>query len=333
MKDVVAVSGADGFIGSHLAEYLVSLGYKVRALSQYNSFGHRGWLDQLSTETLSEIEFHDSDIRDSQAMRKFVDGADYVLHLAALIGIPYSYLAPQSYVDVNVSGTLNLLQAALESNVKGFVQTSTSEVYGTAETVPMSERHPLKGQSPYSASKIAADQLAFSYWSSFELPVSIIRPFNTFGPRQSSRAIIPTIITQIANGRQELSLGNLDSTRDMNFVKETVRAFEIAMRTEGAFGKAINVGSGFEISIRELALRIANQMNTEISFKTDPNRLRPKNSEVERLVCDAQLAERILGWKPSRDSEQVLNSGITQTIEWFIKPTNLELYRRMDYVV
>ena len=260
----IFLTGADGFIGSHLAEYLVKKGEDVKALVQYNSFNSWGWIDSFENELKKNIDIFEGDIRDPFAMKKAIKGCDVVIHLAALISIPYSYISPKSYFDTNVNGTLNILEACLENGINRVLVTSTSEVYGTAKFVPIDESHPLQGQSPYSASKIAADQLAFSYFSSYNLPITIVRPFNTFGPRQSSRAIIPTIITQIASGKKELNLGSLTPTRDFNYMKDLVNGYEIIMKSSSGYGEVVNIGSGYEISILDLVNLIAELMDVKI---------------------------------------------------------------------
>ena len=276
----IFLTGADGFIGSHLAEYLVKKGEDVKALVQYNSFNSWGWIDSFENELKKNIDIFEGDIRDPFAMKKAIKGCDVVIHLAALISIPYSYISPKSYFDTNVNGTLNILEACLENGINRVLVTSTSEVYGTAKFVPIDESHPLQGQSPYSASKIAADQLAFSYFSSYNLPITIVRPFNTFGPRQSSRAIIPTIITQIASGKKELNLGSLTPTRDFNYVKDLVNGYEIIMKSSSGYGEVVNIGSGYEISILDLVNLIAELMDVKIKITEHKDRIRPKKSEV-----------------------------------------------------
>ena len=292
----VLVTGSDGFIGSHLVEELVRRGYDVRAFVMYNSFNSWGWLDKCASDVKEKFEVFQGDIRDPNGVRQAITGCDVVLHLAA-IAIPFSYHSPDSYVDTN-SKVLNILQAAREKNVR-VIHTSTSEVYGTAEFVPITELHPLKGQSPYSATKIAADQLAFSFYSSFELPVTIIRPFNTYGPRQSSRAVIPTIISQIASGAKNIKLGSVHPTRDFNFVEDTVEGFIASINSVDAYGEVINLGSNFEISIADTALMIANIMSKNVNVGMDDIRLRPEKSEVERLWADNKKAKSLLGWEPN----------------------------------
>ena len=333
MPHQVLVTGADGFIGSHLVEGLVTRGHKVKALTMYNSFGTWGWLDSVPKEVLDQVEVVPGDIRDSIFVRHAMKGCSDVMHLAALIAIPYSYVAPEAYIDTNVKGTLNILQAAREASVEKVIHTSTSEVYGTARFVPITEDHPLQGQSPYSASKIAADQLAYSFYSSFELPVITIRPFNTYGPRQSARAVIPTIISQIASGASAIHLGSTSPTRDFNFVADTVNGFISALSSEKAFGETINLGSGFEISVGDTVELIAQLMDAEVTVTTDEARLRPIGSEVERLCADNQKAAQLLNWSPATSGIDGLKSGLTETIQWFQKPENLSLYKTNLYNV
>ena len=313
----ILVTGADGFIGSHLVEALATSGHEVRATFMYNAQGSRGWLEDISKDTLSSIEIIGTDIRDPFAVAGAVKGCDAVLNLAALIGIPYSYLAPQSYLETNVQGTLNILSAALEYGVGQVVQTSTSEVYGTAAFVPITENHPLQAQSPYAASKIAADQLALSFFRSFELPVKVVRPFNTYGPRQSTRAVVPTVITQLLAGDAQLKLGSLHPTRDLTLVTDTVAGFVAALNAESATGQVINLGSGFEVSIGDLVGLIACEMEVDPDIILDDVRLRPKDSEVERLWADASKAQEILGWTPEFGGLDGLKRGIAHTVEWF----------------
>jgi dTDP-glucose 4,6-dehydratase len=329
----ILITGADGFIGSHRVESLVNQGYKVKAFVLYNSFNTWGWLDSLDKSVLSEIEVFAGDIRDPYGVKNAMEGCDAVLHLAALIAIPYSYHSPDTYIDTNIKGTLNILQAARELKVKRVIHTSTSEVYGTARFVPITEEHPLQGQSPYSASKIGADQLAFSFYASFELPVVTIRPFNTYGPRQSARAVIPTIITQLANGVEKLKLGSIYPTRDFNYVQDTVDGFIAALNTENIEGETINIGSNFEISIGDTAKVIAELMHKNISIEMDDVRLRPKDSEVERLWAENKKALEMLHWKPNHAGLEGLKIGLSKTIEWFCKPDNLKNYKSNIYNV
>lgn len=329
----VLVTGADGFIGSHLVEELVRQGNDVRAFVFYNSFNSWGWLDEISEDTRSQIEVFAGDVRDPHGVKSAVQGCDTIYHLAALIAIPYSYHSPDTYVDTNVKGTLNVLQAARDLDVENVVHTSTSEVYGTAQFVPITEDHPLQGQSPYSASKIGADQLAFSFYTSFDLPVAIARPFNTYGPRQSARAVIPTIITQIAEGRRTLKLGALHPTRDFNFVQDTVEGFIAIASAPDAVGAAINVGSGHEISIGDLAHLIADVMGVEVTIEIDEERLRPEKSEVDRLLADNSKAEALTGWTPRWAGEEGLRRGLKETAAWFTRSENLARYKVGQYTV
>jgi dTDP-glucose 4,6-dehydratase len=327
----VLVTGADGFIGSHLTEALTEAGHQVRALAYYNSFNGWGWLDRLPKATLDAIEVRTGDVRDFHCVKDAMQGCDAVFHLAALISIPYSYQAPESYVDTNVKGTLNVLQAARELKVKRVVHTSTSEVYGTARYVPIDEMHPLTGQSPYSASKIGADQMAVAYHASFGVPVCIVRPFNTYGPRQSARAVIPTIITQIAAGARRIRLGALDTTRDFNFVADTVAGFIAAAAADRAVGETINIGSGFEVSIRDTAALIARILDREIEIENDADRMRPEASEVFRLLADNTKARELLGWSPVYGGLDGFERGLTKTIAWFTRPENLAAYKAGIY--
>lgn len=327
----ILVTGADGFIGSHLTEKLVRNGHDVRAFVLYNSFNSWGWLDQVKPEIKNSLDVFAGDIRDPHGVRTAMQGCDVVLHLAALIAIPYSYHSPDTYVDTNVKGTLNIVQAARELGVKKIVHTSTSEVYGTARFVPITEDHPLQGQSPYSASKIGADQIAMSFYSSFGTPVSVIRPFNTYGPRQSARAVIPTIITQIANGTRKIKLGSLHPTRDFNYVADTVAGFISVTESETSVGEVINIGSNYEISIGDTVAMITDVMGVDIEIETDDIRLRPDNSEVERLWADNQKARKLTGWQPEYAGKDGLRRGLTETIEWFSKPVNLACYKSDRY--
>jgi dTDP-glucose 4,6-dehydratase len=323
----VLITGADGFIGSHLTESLVREGYSVRAFVMYNSFNSWGWLDQVSAEIKKSIEVFAGDIRDSHGVKAAMRDCDAVLHLAALIAIPYSYHSPDTYIDTNVKGTLNILQAARELGVKRVIHTSTSEVYGTAQFVPITEEHPLQGQSPYSASKIGADQLAYSFYSSFDLPVVIARPFNTYGPRQSARAVIPTVITQIANGAKKLKLGAITPTRDFSYVQDTVDAFTATLRSDKGLGEVVNFGSNFEISIADVAALIAEKMNVKIDVASDTERMRPVNSEVERLWADNSKAKELFGWSPKYAGRDGLARGLQETINWFMQPENLKHFK------
>ena len=323
----VLITGADGFIGSHLAESLVHEGHSVRAFVMYNSFNSWGWLDHVSAEIKKSIEIFPGDIRDPHGVKAAMRDCDAVLHLAALIAIPYSYTSPDTYIDTNVKGTLNVLQAARELGVKRVIHTSTSEVYGTARFVPITEDHPLQGQSPYSASKIGADQLAYSFYSSFDLPVVIARPFNTYGPRQSARAVIPTVITQIANGAKQLKLGAVSPTRDFSYVQDTVDAFIATLKSDKGLGETVNFGSNFEISISDVAALIAEKMNVKIDIALDTERMRPVNSEVERLWADNSKVKELFGWSPKYAGRDGLARGLQETINWFIEPENLKHFK------
>ncbi|MEO0462657.1 MAG: NAD-dependent 4,6-dehydratase LegB [Pseudomonadota bacterium] len=327
----VLVTGADGFIGSHLVEHLVSLGADVRAFVYYNSFNSWGWLDNASDEVKSAIDVFAGDIRDPNGVRVAMQNCDVVMHLAALIAIPFSYHSPDSYVDTNVKGTLNVVQAARDLGVSRVVHTSTSEVYGTARFVPITEEHPLQGQSPYSASKIGADQIAQSFYLSFNTPVATIRPFNTYGPRQSARAVIPTIITQIASGMDEVRLGATHPTRDFNYVADTVRGFCAVACADNALGEVINVGSNFEISIGDTAALIAERMGRDVRFVSDDQRMRPEKSEVERLWAANAKAEALAGWTPNYAGRKGFGRGLDETIAWFADPANLARYKAGTY--
>ncbi|MBV5341800.1 MAG: SDR family oxidoreductase [Deltaproteobacteria bacterium] len=327
----ILVTGSDGFIGSHLTEALVRQGYTVRAFVLYNSFNSWGWLDRCASDVKGNFEVFAGDIRDPHGVKEAMKGCDAVLHLAALIAIPYSYHSPDTYVDTNIKGTLNVMQAARELGVKRVVHTSTSEVYGTARFVPITEEHPLQGQSPYSASKIGADQIAYSFYSSFDLPVVIARPFNTYGPRQSARAVIPTIISQIAKGERRIKLGAVSPTRDFNYVKDTVAGFIAALQSGKGHGDVVNFGSNFEISVGDTARMIADVMGTEIEIVTDEQRLRPVNSEVERLWADNAKARELFGWSPQYGGQVGLRRGLAETAEWFLNPANLAGYKADIY--
>jgi NAD dependent epimerase/dehydratase len=327
----ILVTGADGFIGSHLTETLLRRGYKVRAFVYYNSFNSWGWLDHCADDIKGQFEVFPGDIRDPHGVKRAMVGCDAVLHLAALIAIPFSYHSPDTYVDTNIKGTLNVLQAARELGVSRVIHTSTSEVYGTAQFVPITEDHPLKGQSPYSATKIAADQLALSFYSSFDLPVVTVRPFNTYGPRQSARAVIPAIITQVANGAQFVRLGAISPTRDFSFVKDTVAGFIAALESEKGLGEVVNLGSNFEISIGETAHLVAECMGAPIEILTDEERIRPDNSEVKRLWADTQKAKELFGWQPLYSGYEGFKCGLIETIDWFSQPNNLRSYKSDVY--
>jgi dTDP-glucose 4,6-dehydratase len=327
----ILVTGADGFIGSHLTEALVRRGYNVRAFVYYNSFNSWGWLDHCATDVKGRFEVVTGDIRDPHGVKSAMQGCDAVLHLAALIAIPFSYHSPDTYVDTNVKGTLNVLQAARELGVKKVVHTSTSEVYGTAQYVPINESHPLQGQSPYSASKIGADQLAFSFFTSFDLPVITVRPFNTYGPRQSARAVIPTIITQIANKAKKIDLGSISPTRDFSYVDDTTSGFIAALESEKGIGETVNLGSNFEISIRDTAALIANLMGTDLQIESTLERSRPDKSEVERLWADNAKARSLFGWSPNFSGHAGFSQGLEKTISWFSNPLNLSTYKADKY--
>jgi dTDP-glucose 4,6-dehydratase len=330
-KSTILVTGADGFIGSHLTESLVRQGYKVRAFVMYNSFNSWGWLDKCDDDVKGNFEVISGDIRDPHGVKQAMKGCDAVLHLAALIAIPFSYHSPDTYIETNVKGTLNILQAARELDIKRLIHTSTSEVYGTAKFVPITEEHPLQGQSPYSASKIGADQLAYSFYSSFDLPVVIIRPFNTYGPRQSARAVIPTVITQIANGEKKIKLGATSPTRDFNYVKDIVSGFISALISSNGLGEVVNFGSNFEISIKDTASLISEVMNEKIEIFTDESRVRPENSEVDRLMADNSKAKQLFNWAPAYAGVDGLKRGLIETVEWFTKPNNLLSYKSGIY--
>jgi NAD dependent epimerase/dehydratase len=327
----ILVTGADGFIGSHLVEELVYQGHKVRAFVMYNSANSWGWLDNCDPSIKGRFEIFAGDIRDPHGVKAAMIGCDAVLHLAALIAIPFSYYSPDSYVDTNIKGTLNILQAARELGVKRVIHTSTSEVYGTARFVPITEDHPLQGQSPYSASKIAADQLAYSFYTSFGLPVVIVRPFNTYGPRQSARAVIPTIMTQIAKGNREIKLGAVSPTRDFNYVKDTVAGFISVLNSNQGLGEVVNLGSNFEISIGDTAKLISEIMKCEIKIISDEKRIRPQNSEVERLWADNKKAKLLFGWEPCYHGLDGFKLGLIKTVDWFSELDNLRVYKADIY--
>jgi NAD dependent epimerase/dehydratase len=326
MKNVL-LTGADGFIGSHLTEMLVAKGYKVKALSQYNSFNNWGWLEDVYCK--DQIEVFTGDIRDPHYCKHITQDVDIIFHLAALIAIPYSYVAPDSYVDTNIKGTLNICQAAKENGNIRVIHTSTSEVYGTAQYVPIDEKHPMQPQSPYSATKIAADAMAMSFYNAFELPVTIARPFNTYGPRQSARAVIPTIITQIANGMKEIKLGDVSPTRDFNYVEDTCRGFLALAESDETIGQTVNIGSNFEISVGDTLNIIKELMCSDVQFVTDEQRIRPEKSEVFRLWCDNTQIEKLTGFHPQVD----LREGLQRTINWFTSEDRLSKYKAGIYNV
>ncbi len=323
----VLVTGSGGFIGSHLVEELVRMNCQVKAFVHYNSFNRWGWLDSLPKEMMTHIDVFSGDIRDPNGMLEAMKGAEVVFHLAALIGIPYSYHSPDVYVDTNVRGTLNVMQAARQLGVKKVLHTSTSEVYGTAQFVPITEEHPINPQSPYAATKAGADFLALTFYRSFGTPVTVVRPFNSYGPRQSARAIIPTIITQILSGKTKLSLGSLTPTRDLNFVRDTAMGFIKAGESDLALGEVVNLGSNYEISIGDLVNKIALLMDTEITIESADERKRPEKSEVERLWAENRKAFELLNWSP----RYTLDQGLEETISWFREPGNLALYKADIY--
>ena len=326
MKKVL-ITGADGFIGSHLCEMMVAKGYNVKALAQYNSFNNWGWLEIVNCK--KNIEILTGDIRDPYFCKTISKNVDVIFHLAALIAIPFSYVAPDSYVDTNIKGTLNICQAAKENGISKLIHTSTSEVYGTAQYVPIDEKHPLQPQSPYSASKIAADCMVMSFYNSFDLPVTIARPFNTYGPRQSARAIIPTIITQIASGKKEIKLGDTSPTRDFNYVEDCCRGLIMLAESEKTIGETINIGSNSEISIAETVKLIKELMSSDVTLINDEQRKRPKKSEVFRLCCDNKKINRLVGYNPQVN----IKDGLKKTIDWIIKPENLKIYKSEIYNV
>ena len=326
MKKIL-VTGADGFIGSHLIEMLVNRGHKVKALAQYNSFNNWGWLESVNCK--NEIEIISGDIRDLNFCITISKDIDMIFHLAALIAIPYSYIAPDSYVETNIKGTLNICQAAKENQVSRLIHTSTSEVYGTAQYVPIDENHPLQPQSPYSASKISADAMAMSFYNSFDLPLSIVRPFNTYGPRQSARAVIPTIITQIASGKKEIRLGDTSPTRDFNYVEDCCRGFIMIAESDKTIGETINIGSNSEISIGDTLNMIKELMSSDVTFINDQQRNRPEKSEVYRLWCDNKKINELVGYKPKIN----IQNGLKKTIDWITKPENLKMYKSEIYNV
>lgn len=329
MSKKVLVTGADGFIGSHLTELLLDEGYDVRAFSYYNSFNSWGWLDTLPKEKLKEIDIFTGDIRDPNGVRTAMKGVDEVFHLAALIAIPFSYHSPDSYVDTNIKGTLNVLQAARDFDTSKILITSTSEVYGTAQYVPIDEKHPYKGQSPYSATKIGADRLAESFYRSFNMPISIVRPFNTYGPRQSARAVIPTIITQLLSGQNEIKLGSLTPTRDFNYVKDTARGFLEISKSSKTVGEEINIATQREVSIGDLADELIRQINPNARIICDEVRIRPDKSEVNRLLGSNKKIKQLTNWEPKYTFEE----GIKETIEWFKVEENMKGYKSNIYNV
>ena len=330
MKKIL-ITGADGFIGSHLTEKLLLDGYDVRAFVQYNSFNSWGWLDKIDSALKDRLDVFSGDIRDPNGVRSAMTGCNKVLHLAALIAIPYSYHSPHSYIDTNIKGTLNILQAGRDLGVELIVSTSTSEVYGTAQFVPITENHPLQGQSPYSASKIGADQVALSFYKSFNTPVVILRPFNTYGPRQSARAVIPTIISQIASGEKNIKLGSIKPTRDFSYISDTVNGFIATLNSKRAIGEVINLGSNFEISIGDTLNEIALLMGAEVNVINEDERIRPENSEVERLFANNDKAKHLLNWSPIYSGLNGFKRGLKETINWFTNPLNLKNYKSDKY--
>ena len=327
----ILVTGADGFIGSHVVEALVREGWDVRAFVLYNSFNSWGWLDRCAQDVAGRFEVVAGDIRDPHGVRETMRGCTTVMHLAALIAIPFSYHSPDAYVDTNVRGTLNVLQAARDLGVDKIVCTSTSEVYGTAQFVPITEKHPLNAQSPYAATKTAADQLALSFHQSFDLPVAVLRPFNTYGPRQSARAVIPTIIGQIASGQRRIKLGTLHPTRDFTYVGDTARGFILAAECAATMGRVTNIGSGFEISVGDTVTLIAKVMNAEIEITADNERMRPAASEVERLFAGVDVAKDLFGWSPEHSGRDGFAEGLRKTVDWFREPSNLAYYKTAQY--
>jgi NAD dependent epimerase/dehydratase len=325
----ILVTGADGFIGSHLVEHLVKIGCEVRAMALYNSFGSRGWLDQCEEELIRKIEIVMGDVRDRGSVATAMSDCNVVFHLAALIGIPYSYQSPESYVSTNIVGTLNILEEARKIGCERTLVTSTSEVYGTAKYVPIDESHPFQAQSPYSATKIGADRLAESYVRSFECPVTVVRPFNTYGPRQSTRAVIPTIITQLCSGLSELQLGSLTPTRDLVYVSDTAQGFARIAESDKTIGEEINISTGVDISIGDLAQTIIELSGCSATIVSAEERLRPTGSEVERLLGSSEKLEKLVGWSPGTP----LKEGLVATVDWFSKPTNLAMYRAGEYSV
>jgi len=333
MSQKILVTGADGFIGSHLVESLIRLGHDVRAFVLYNSFNSWGWLDSCAPDVVGKFEVFAGDIRDPHGVRAAMQDCDVVLHLAALIGIPYSYHSPDTYVDTNIKGTLNVLQAGRDLGVSQIIHTSTSEVYGSAQFVPITELHPLEGQSPYSASKIGADQMALAFHRSFDMPVTILRPFNTYGPRQSARAVIPTVLTQLAAGEGPIRLGSVHPTRDFSYVNDTVNGFVSAIGIERTFGEVINLGSGFEVSIETTVQMIEEIMGVTTDVQTHEDRVRPPLSEVDRLWADTSKAKELLGWQPSYGGLDGFRRGLEETIAWFSEPENLVRYKSDVYNV
>ncbi len=329
----ILVSGAEGFIGSHLVQALATAGHDVTAYILYNSFGRAGWLDTADLAARNNLRVVPGDVRDADSLQAAMVGHDVVVHLAALIAIPYSYEAPRSYIETNVIGTMNVMEAARRAGVARVVHTSTSEVYGTAQYVPIDEKHPLVGQSPYSASKIGADQVAHSYWSSFGIPVITVRPFNTYGPRQSQRAFIPSVIVQLLSGTESISLGSLSPTRDLTFVSDTAEGFRVVAEGQGGLGEVFNMGSGFEISMGEVVEMLSEISGRQVAVSEDPTRVRPENSEVERLWSDSSKIESVFGWKPAHAGRDGLYRGLEKTYAWFRDNANEAGYDAKRYVV
>lgn len=329
----ILVTGADGFIGSHLTERLVEIGCDVRAFVMYNSFNSWGWLDRVDERIRKSLDVFAGDVRDSGGVREAMAGCDVVLHLAALISIPFSYHSPEAYVDTNVKGTLNVVQAARDMGVEKVVHTSTSEVYGSALYAPIDEKHPLQAQSPYSASKMGADHIALSFYNSFETPVAVIRPFNTFGPRQSARAVIPTIITQVLSGAERIKLGALHPTRDFNYISDTVAGFVSIAESDQTLGEVVNIGGSAEISIGRLAEMICELTGADAEIVADPQRIRPSGSEVNRLWGDNTKARELTGWRPRYGGEEGFSRGLKETIEWFSRPGAMDAYKVDRYNV
>lgn len=327
------LTGAEGFFGSHLVDALVKAGHDVTAYVLYNSFGRAGWLDTKALAAGNNVRIVPGDVRDADSLQAAMVGHDVVIHLAALIAIPYSYEAPRSYIETNVIGTMNVMEAARRAGVARVVHTSTSEVYGTAQYVPIDEKHPLVGQSPYSASKIGADQVAHSYWSSFGTPVTTVRPFNTYGPRQSQRAFIPSVIVQLLSGAESISLGSLSPTRDLTFVSDTAEGFRVVAEGQGGIGEVFNMGSGFEISMGEVVAMLSEISGRKVAVSEDPARVRPENSEVERLWSDSSKIESVFGWKPAHAGHDGLYRGLEKTYAWFRDNANEAGYDAKRYVV
>ena len=334
MKKKILITGAEGFIGSHVTELFIRKGYHVKAFILYNSFNSYGWLDDIDIKMKSKIDFYFGDVRNYDSVFLSMKDCSVVLHLAALVGIPYSYNTPSSYIDTNVTGTLNILQAAKKLKLKKIVLTSTSEIYGSAQYIPMDEKHPINPQSPYAASKVASDALGISFYKSFGLPVTILRPFNTFGPRQSERAIIPTIINQILKKNKYLNIGNIKPRRDFTYVEDTANSFLLALKSKNNIGKIINIGSNFEISIKSLIKKIIFLTKSKIKIKIDSQRLRPNYSEVDRLFADTKIAKKILKWKTNLNKKKNFDEAILKTINWYKKNYHQKnIHREQEYTV